>query len=191
MVASSTDRWSKALVKVPTTGASADTARQDSLSPGIAASQQMAKTDLVRVMNIASRFQTVGAKLNLPPALLAAIASRESRCGNALDAKGFGDGGNAFGIMQIDKRFHSILIDSDPASIAHIEQAAQILVDFLQQVTAAHPTWEDEYLLKGAVAAYNSGVGNVQTQTGIDIGTTGNDYGSDVIARAQFYTKHL
>lgn len=191
MVASALARWSQALAKAPTTGASAITARQDGLSAGSAASQQMAKTDLARVMAIADRFRKAGDKFNLPPALLAAIASRESRCGNALDSQGFGDGGNAFGIMQIDKRFHPIPSDKDPASTAHIEQAAQILVDFLRQVAANHPTWEDEYLLKGAAAAYNSGVGNIQTKSGIDIGTAGDDYGSDVIARAQFYTKHL
>ncbi|WP_199295850.1 transglycosylase SLT domain-containing protein [Trichocoleus sp. FACHB-591] len=190
MVASALNRWSQALIKAPTTGASADTASQDGLSAGIAASQQMAKTDLGRVMAIADRFRKVGDKFNLPPALLAAIASRESRCGNALD-QGFGDGGNAFGIMQIDKRFHDIPIDNDPVSTAHIEQATQILVGFLQQVAANHPTWEDEYLLKGAAAAYNSGVSNIQTKSGMDTGTTGNDYGSDVMARAQFYAAHL
>ena len=139
MVASALARWSQALAKAPTTGASAITARQDGLSAGSAASQQMAKTDLARVMAIADRFRKVGDKFNLPPALLAAIASRESRCGNAL-VQGFGDGGNAFGIMQIDKGFHNIPSDNDPASTAHIEQATQILAGFLQQVAANHPT---------------------------------------------------
>jgi len=37
-----------------------------------------------------------------------------------------------------------------------------------------------------AVAAYNSGVSNVQTIERMDIGVTDDDYGSDVIARAQF-----
>jgi len=191
MVTSTLDRWNQALAKAATTGASAVTARQDGLLAGIAASEQMAKTDLARVKAIANRFQTVGAKFNLPPAVLAAIASRESRCGAALTTQGLGDGDNAFGIMQIDKRFHAIPNDNDPIGTAHIEQAAQILVDFLHQVTANHPGWEDEYLLKGATAAYNAGVGNIQTKSGMDIGTTGNDYGSDVMARAQFYTQHL
>lgn len=190
MVASALDRWSKALAKAPTTGASAITARQDGLSAGIAASQQMAKTDLARVMAIADRFRTAGDKFNLPPALLAAIASRESRCGNAL-VQGFGDGGNAFGIMQIDKRFHAIPDSQEPTAIAHIEQATSILANFLQQIIAKHPGWEDEFVLKGAAVAYNSGVANVQTKNGMDIGTAGNDYGSDVVARAQFYSEHL
>src|SRR5205814_584780 len=113
---------------------------------------------------------------------------RESRCGAVLDAQGFGDGGHAFGLLQVDKRFHTLRgVDQGPASRGHLEQAVGILVDFRYQVQAQHPDWEDEFVLKGAAVAYNAGVRNVQTKAGMDRGTTGDDYGSDVIARAQFY----
>lgn len=182
------DRWRTALAKAPTTGASATTAKQDGLPPGIASSKKMAKTDLSRVLAIASVLRQVGTKFDVPPALIAALASRESRAGNVLDSQGFGDRGNAFGILQVDKRFHHPLEGTNsPTSLAHIEQAIEIFVSFRKQVQANHSTWEDEFILKGAVVAYNSGVNNVQTKNGMDIGTTGNDYGSDVIARAQFY----
>ena len=36
------------------------------------------------------------------------------------------------------------------------------------------------------MAAYNFGVGNVQSWGGLDIGSTGNDYSNDVMARAQY-----
>ena len=185
-------RWTLALAKAPTTGASSVTAAQDGLAPGIQASRTMAQKDLARVLKIADVFREVGAAVDVPPALIAAVSSRESRCGSVLDAKGFGDHGHAFGILQIDARFHTPQgVDKGPACREHIEQAARILLDFRNQVRAKHPDWEDEFVLKGSVAAYNSGVSNIQTKLGIDKGTTGDDYGSDVIARAQFYSEKL
>ena len=186
-----TSRWSTALAKAPTTGASAKTASQDELPAGIAASHAMAKTDLPRLLEIIDRLRQVSIKLDIPVAMIAALASRESRCGAVLDAQGFGDGGNAFGILQVDRRFHNLAGVDDPTSLAHIEQAVGVFVNFLQQVQVEHPDWEDEFVLKGAAAAYNSGVNNIVTKDGMDIGTTGDDYGSDVIARAQFYVSQL
>ena len=187
----SSNRWSQALAKASTTGASAQTARQDGLPAGITSSEKMAQTDLSRVKAILERFKQVGAEFNVPVPLLCAIASRESRCGNALDSQGFGDRGNGFGIMQVDKNFHTPVGLDDPKSIAHIQQATRIFVDFRNQVKAKFPNWEDQWVLRGAIAAYNSGPDNVQTKNGMDIGTTGNDYSSDVIARAQFYARQL
>ena len=39
------------------------------------------------------------------PALIAGLASRESRGGSLLDAAGYGDGGRAYGIMQVTETF--------------------------------------------------------------------------------------
>lgn len=192
MATSNLARWSQALSQAPTTGASAQTAHQDHLPAGVDSSHKMAQTDLPRVMQMADVLRQVGAACDVPPAVIAALASRESRCGAVLDAHGFGDQGHAFGILQVDKRFHTLQgIDKGPASREHLEQAVGIFVDFRTQVQAKHPDWEDEFILKGAAAAYNSGVGNIQTKAGMDKGTTGDDYGSDVMARAQFYASHL
>jgi uncharacterized membrane protein YeaQ/YmgE (transglycosylase-associated protein family) len=187
------DPWSIVLANVPTTGASSQTAQQDSLNfDGILASHQLARKDLPRVQKILDRFYRAAAKYDLSPAILAAIASRESRCGSALDLHGYGDHGNAFGIMQIDKRHHTPAgLGGDPDSQVHIDQATEIIADNLRKVREKHPDWEDAYILKGAIAAYNFGVGNVRTKEGIDAGTTGNDYGSDVIARAKFFSEQL
>lgn len=140
-------------------------------------------------MSLLDRFCTAGDKYDVPPAMLAAIASRESRCGKVLAADGTGDSGNGWGIMQIDKRHHRPV--GSPDSLEHIEQATEILARFRGQVEERHPLWEDKDLLKGAAVAYNSGVSNVQTIDRMDIGTTGDDYGSDVIARAQFYSRYM
>merc|ERR1712131_493801 len=40
---------------------------------------------------------------------------------------------------------------------------------------------------KAGISGYNAGCGNVQTYDGMDIGTTGNDYSSDVVSRANYY----
>lgn len=181
--------WQQVLLEIPTTGASAITANQDGLQAGIEASQKMADKDLPQVKQYAERFHSAAAKYGIPSALLAAIASRESRCGKVLK-DGWGDGGKAFGIMQIDKRYHPVPDPSDPASIAHIEQAADIVCDNLEVLTKKHSDWEKIYLLKGAVTAYNSGTGNIRTIEKMDEGSTGDDYGADVIDRAQFYQQH-
>ncbi len=182
-------RWDDVLPDTPTHGASSLTSKQDGLSfSGLLASNQMARHDLPRVEKLVDRFCRAAKKFDVPAPLLAAIASRESRCGSLLDKNGMGDHGNAFGIMQIDKRHHTPAgLGGDPASQAHIDQAAEILADNLKRLRAIHSTWESGYLLKGAVAAYNFGIKNVRTKEGIDSGTTGDDYGSDVVARAKFY----
>lgn len=182
-------RWDQALPNVPTDGASAVTAAQDGLPPGIQASRTMAETDLPRVEAMADSFCTAATKFGVPAAVLAAIASRESRCGNILQ-NGWGDRGNAFGVMQVDKRYHQVQGTPDPRSVQHIEQATGIFVDCLEQVERKHPDWADHYLLKGAAVAYNAGVGTVQSIARMDIGTTGNDYGSDVMTRAKYYANH-
>lgn len=184
------NRWDVALPYVPTGGASAVTASQDGLPPGIVSSQKMAQTDLSRIKAVADLLCNAAAKFGVPPAVVAALASRESRCGNVLDANGYGDRGNAFGILQVDKRFHTLEGTSDPRSLQHIEQAVGIFADYVEQVEKKHSSWEDEYLLKGGIVAYNAGVSTVQTKAGMDIGSTGNDYGSDVIARAKYYLNH-
>jgi soluble lytic murein transglycosylase-like protein/uncharacterized membrane protein YeaQ/YmgE (transglycosylase-associated protein family) len=183
-------RWDAILHDVPTTGASALTSKQDRLAfNGLLASNQMARKDSPDIEKLIDRFCRAAAKYEVPAPVLAAIASRESRCGKMLDANGMGDHGNAFGIMQIDKRHHTPAgLGGDPASQAHIDQSAEILADNLKRLQSRFPEWEETYLLKAAIAAYNFGTKNVHTKEGIDQGTTGDDYGSDVIARAKFYT---
>ena len=167
------------------TGASHATARQDGLSGGLDASRQMAATDEQRVMQYADRFEAAAAKYDLPPALLAAIASRETRGGNVLD-NGWGDHGNGYGLMQVDRRYHDVQGLGDPASQEHIDQAASILRGFYDQCRAEHPSWSHEQCLQAAVSAYNGGPDQF---TRGDEGTTGGDYSNDVLARAQYYAE--
>ena len=148
---------------------------------GVAQSRQNAKDDLTVVNAISDRFQGH----NFPPALLIGLASRESQCGRLLDDKGYGDKGFAYGICQIDTRWHSII--GAPDSVEHISQADSILTIYLAQIKGNHPDWPQARQIQGAIAAYNMGVHAVQTLDGMDIGTTHNDYSNDVWARALFF----
>ncbi|RJS19990.1 hypothetical protein DRW03_19620 [Corallococcus sp. H22C18031201] len=171
------------------TGASQRTASQDGLRAGVDASHKMAQTDLARLKKYTAGIEAAAKKYDLPPALLAAIASRESRAGAALDRSGRGDNGNGFGLMQVDQRYHKP--QGGPYSNEHIEQAAGILKGMLNEVKKKHPDWPPVQQLRGAVAAYNSGTGNVRTLKNMDVGTTGNDYSNDVWARAQALAPHF
>jgi soluble lytic murein transglycosylase-like protein len=157
---------------------------------GVPQSTKAAESDRDRVYPLIPRFINAAGYWGIPPAILAGIASRESQCGMLLDKNGFGDGGNAYGIMQVDKRFHVEDHTSyAPDSLAHINFAASILKTNLTILQRKHGDWPLVRQLQGAIAAYNCGVGNIKTQHGIDIGTTHNDYSNDVWARALHFMK--
>ena len=165
------------------TGASADTAGADGLPPGLASSRQMAMHDLPNIQKYKADIESVAQQYGFPPALLAGMISRESRGGTALDSTGHGDGGHGYGLMQVDDG--TAAGRGGPTSREHLAQGAQILQGKLNEVKAAHPDWAPEQQLRGAVAAYNMGAGNVQTLAGMDVGSWHGDYSNDVWARAQ------
>jgi hypothetical protein len=177
------------LAKFLPTGASAVTARQEGLSAGICASHKMALADLPRLRKHEAAFEAAALKHGLPPALLAAIASRESRGGASLDSNGLIGGGECFGLMQLDSRYHPPRGGAHSAE--HIHQAALVLERLLTQVKAKHPGWPMEQQLRGAVVAYDSGVDSVRAIKDMDRGTTGEDYSNDVWSRAQALTPHI
>ena len=126
--------------------------------------------------------------MHASPALLAAIASRESRCGNVLDSAGFGDVGHGFGIMQIDDRSWSADMSEGPTGLAHIRQAAGILAGKLER-TQHIAGLDAARSLVTATSRYNGGNGLPAPRS--DLGTTGGDYGNDVWARARYYAKKI
>nr|XP_055034977.1 lysozyme g-like [Misgurnus anguillicaudatus] len=173
------------IMNIDTTGASEKTAKQDKLTvKGVAASKKLAETDLTRMGKYKSKIIKVGKAKQMDPAVIAAIISRESRAGAALK-NGWGDRGNGFGLMQVDKRYHNPLGAWD--SEEHIKQGTDILVNSIKDIKAKFPKWTEDQCLKGGISAYNAGVRNVRSYDRMDIGTTGNDYANDVVARAQWY----
>ena len=94
--------------------------------------------------------------------------------------------------MQIDKRYHFI----DESNIDNIDTGTKILADYLKIIQKKKPDWTLEWQLRGAVAAYNNGPGNVQTQANLDGGTASTcqpcsgNYSWDTMARAQWFANN-
>ncbi|WP_395848566.1 LysM peptidoglycan-binding domain-containing protein [Cystobacter fuscus] len=175
------------LGQLQTRGASPRTAGQDRVPEGVEGSHQMAESDRARLERFQDTFQQVGNEYGLPPALLAAIASRESRGGNALNPDGTAKyDPNGYGLMQIDAKHNPELVRGGPYSREHVAAAAGLLRDNLRTIQSEHPDWSPAEQLRGAVAAYNMGTDDVRTVANMDVGSTGGDYSSDVWARAQY-----
>ncbi|XP_061436645.1 lysozyme g-like isoform X1 [Lethenteron reissneri] len=191
------------LMNIDTTGASIKTAKQDKLSErefdtreellsleamhdttrGVAASKKLVNADLNRLKNYKTIIVATANAKCMDPAVIAAIISRESRAG-ALLVKGFGDNGNGFGLMQVDKRFHNTVGTWD--SEDHLKQGTGILIDMISAIKKKFPNWTQDQQMKGGISAYNAGTRNVGSYANMDIGTTGDDYANDVVARAQY-----
>jgi hypothetical protein len=107
---------------------------------------------------------TVNGAYGLPPALLYAIGSRETNLTNEL-----GDGGHGHGVFQLDDRSHTIPLGFDDDVQQQATTAAQMMQGLYQQ----YGDWTE------ACNAYNSGGPDTA-------GTTGQDYGLDVVGRQAY-----
>ncbi|KAG6925800.1 hypothetical protein G0U57_013342, partial [Chelydra serpentina] len=173
---------------VETTGASWKTARQEGLDyHGVPASEKIAERDLNNMNKYKTIIKSAGKKKCVDPAVIAGIISRESHAGTLLKA-GWGDNGNAFGLMQVDKNHHSIVGRWNGED--HLLDATQILIDMNKGIQKKFPRWTKEQQLKGGISAYNGGLGNVRSYVNMDIGTPGDDYANDIVARAKFYKRN-
>ncbi|XP_053362208.1 lysozyme g-like [Clarias gariepinus] len=179
------------LMKIATTGASSNTASKDNYKiTGVEASHKMAEYDLERMDMYKPIIMNVARAKMLDPAVIAGIISRETRGGTRASGlvDGWGDEGNAFGLMQVDQRYHDPKGDWD--SEEHIHQATDILIRFIKRIQNKFPDWSKEDHFKGGIAAYNAGPGNVCSHAEMDCKTTGADYANDVVARAQFFQRN-
>jgi hypothetical protein len=77
--------------------------------------------------------------------------------------------------------------DDGPFSYTHVAQAAQILNRKLGDVGQRYQDLTPAQKLLTAVSRYNGGRGLAYPNS--DQKTTGNDYGNDVMARAQYYAR--
>ncbi|XP_069492786.1 lysozyme g-like [Ambystoma mexicanum] len=176
------------IMRIDTSGASKLTSSYDRLPyHGVKASQTMAQTDLKEMDKYKSRINKVSREKGMDPALIAGIISRETRAGTGL-INGWGDHGNAWGLMQVDKNWHTVVGGWD--SEEHLKQAIDILIYMLGEIKKKFSSWNCGQQLKGALAAYNKGPAVVKSYDQVDSGTTGGDYSNDVIARAQYYKQN-
>ncbi|NXX90860.1 LYG protein, partial [Centropus bengalensis] len=174
--------------RIESSGASCRTARAERLSHcGVAASEKIAERDLQAMNQYETLIKKVGEKLCIEPALIAGIISRESHAGKVL-RNGWGDNGNGFGLMQVDKRSHRP--KGQWNSEAHLTQGTSILIEMIKRIQKKFPHWTKDEQLKGGISAYNAGDRNVRTYERMDIGTTNDDYSNDVVARARYYKKN-
>lgn len=75
------------------------------VAKGVLASHKMAEVDLERMNQYKSIIRKVGSAKKIDPAVIAGIISRETRAGSPGSGlvNGWGDNGNAFGLMQVCK----------------------------------------------------------------------------------------
>lgn len=140
-------------------------------------------------------FKLAAAKLSFPVEVLIAIGSRETN----LDPKYqsvTGDGGNGHSIMQIDIRSYPEFCESGAWKNINlaIPYGAGVLDEKRKQVQSASGIPEDK-VLQIAIAGYNCGatraINNFRSGRPIDSNTTGKDYSSDVLKRAEYFKKRL
>lgn len=129
-----------------------------------------------------SLYETVAARYGLSPALLLAKDSRESCLGLCLDADYKGDAGNAWGLSQIDRRYHAAFTSThrpdDHAAV--IDYGAALLKTEIERFAGN---------VAAGLVAYNAGPDAVVDARAeglaLDTYTTGGDYSRDVISRKQ------
>lgn len=140
----------------------------------------------------------VGEEDSVDPLLLVAIMERESACGTSrgLDQPGpagRGDGGHGRGLMQLDDRVtggqvHGAIIADGRWADPYWNIKAAV-VDHLKPDLRFFEKkgLTGDALLRAAVAAYNTGAGNVwrslQAGKDPDATTAGGNYSADVLSR--------
>uniref|UniRef100_G3TK95 Lysozyme g-like protein n=1 Tax=Loxodonta africana TaxID=9785 RepID=G3TK95_LOXAF len=168
------------ITTMDTSGATCDTDRV--INCGIRGSEMFADMDLRAIKLYQVMIKDVGQRLCVDPALVAAVISRESHGGAALQS-GWDHSGLKFGLMQLDKKIHDPVGAWD--SKEHLFQGVGILTDRIKAIQKKFPTWSVAQHLKGGLSAFKSGIETIVTPVDID-----TDYVNDLLARAKFYKRH-
>uniref|UniRef100_UPI003AAE1642 uncharacterized protein n=1 Tax=Centroberyx gerrardi TaxID=166262 RepID=UPI003AAE1642 len=180
------------VTKIDTTGASAVTATANQLySRGVEASEELAKEDLKEMERYKETITSVGDKLGVHPALIAAIISRQSRAGKLLRTDGYGQKDpNCYGLMQVNKAYHPV--KGDPFTEEHVDEGTTILIQAIKTMCRMKSQWSKEQQLKGGLAAYIAGPEQVTDlpYEDLDRNTPFADFANDVVARAQWFARN-
>lgn len=129
------------------------------------------------------------------PAILAAVALKESGgVGGKLQlceqGVTWGDKTcSGAGMFQIDLYKHQDVSKEQALDVSFAAlYAAQMLKDNMTTLESRYPAFTGDVLLQATFAAYNSGIGNIHGNPDkIDTGTTGNNYGANVLQLVQCF----
>jgi hypothetical protein len=144
--------------------------------------------ELQRLNGIKSIVTRIANDFNVHPAIVAGIISRETNTRNIL-----GDGGRGHGYMQLDiGTFPNIKNQPWQDPEWNIRTGVNLLInDKYAYLESRLPT---SLHLRGSLAAYNSGQGNVYKayQRGLDVDayTTKRNYSADVLNRARWLARN-
>lgn len=160
-----------------------DWATQDA---DVAAALETGKANLAGVERAITNWDALvkaGNDNDVDPALLAAIGLRETDFQNENQV----GGGGGRGVFQIDITKHPDVTAAQAADIEFAaDYAAKLLAQDRAQIAAKYPSFTPSELLQATAAAYNFGVSNISGDPStIDVGTTGNNYGSNVVGMMQ------
>jgi hypothetical protein len=168
---------------------------------GVKAAETRAKNDWAKSKKqkeLKALAEDLGKKHKMPPAVILGLMVRESDIGAALDKNGYGDGGAAFGVLQVDKQNNPVGTD-DPFGADHVNQALEIWDKQFKAVNDKWgKKWPAEQVLAGAICAYNAGAKNIQTAPDseaswrkMDNNKPNVDYSAEVWAVAAYYKANI
>jgi hypothetical protein len=193
-----------------------DTAPSDRLATTYPLDHQLLLEDLEAAARYGATIVAAAGHFGLPPAVIVALGSRESRWGLVLspkgptgtadlsprpflgphregplppDRRGFGRG-----LMHLDYDAHEFA-RSGPwhEADANVHHACVVLVGF-RPVLRRHTVLHGAALLRAMLAAYNCGLDNVlrAARHGLDLDfyTAGRDYSREILNRAGFFEAH-
>lgn len=152
--------------------------------------------DLPKVLRYRDAIRAACAAFPEDPFILAALGLRESDLGwgDGYEPKGsptgWGDNGHAFGLFQLDKRYHAAFISSSYADepVNQAGYALKVLHATRDWLLHSLPSLAGPSLMEAALCGYNADERHVlaQLQANADpnLVTTGKDYGRWVLAKA-------
>jgi hypothetical protein len=171
------------------------------ISDGITFPTSYTKNELISHLNeirtrgYESIIMEAAEDFDIQPSFIGGIGSRESFWGLILSPpgpSGTGDLGNGRGLLQIDIGSHEFARTGnwrDPRE--NIRYGCDLLAD--NRAALKKEGLKGRQLLKATAASYNAGLGRVLRKldqgVDVDLATTGNDYGKDVIDRAGWFQK--
>jgi hypothetical protein len=126
-----------------------------------------------------SLIQTAATAHGVSPALIAAIGVRETGFMNIAQV----GGGKGAGVFQIDLGANPSVTSAQAYNVSYAANfAAALLAGNMSSLAKDYPKFTAAQLLQATAASYNFGTGNISGNPAtIDVGTTGNNYGSNVV----------